>query len=421
MGLPLEACLGDEPRRHDRECQVVLPSPILARLTLIPPQLRLGILDRAFHEVALGFHVGQGFQGRVRRRIAEGVGHLAVGCAPHHQPLFRGHAVPQGPDVTSGVGALQFATRRTPDRQRLPLRFRTHGNLRHRQRLLRRQDSRLGGRFTSFGGRGYAPLGALEVNARGAGDIGHVYHAPRRQLRSKPVGTPVQVVTRHEVKRHSFVQRAGDHLPPQLHFSLERALCWNPRLGPPFGISFTEPHFRQEQFPIHPGPIRPLSHRQEHPHLTHIRLAQPTIVLARTPGWMVTCLSHGTLVQDQDAAMLPFWQGLDFLPHLAQRALRRPRRIRHEMVEVFARDAGLASYLREVAVGFHAQQAAQVMVRIFRHIPRLGPKVLSIALPKGAQALRQGVHRVAGQAPARQICQLLRNCNIVIRSSIPYL
>ena len=63
MGLPLEACLGDEPRRHDRECQVVLPSPILARLTLIPPQFRPGILDRAFHEVALRFHVGQGFQG----------------------------------------------------------------------------------------------------------------------------------------------------------------------------------------------------------------------------------------------------------------------------------------------------------------------------------------------------------------------
>ena len=37
MGLPLKAGLGDEPRRHDRECQVVLPSPILERLTLIPP------------------------------------------------------------------------------------------------------------------------------------------------------------------------------------------------------------------------------------------------------------------------------------------------------------------------------------------------------------------------------------------------
>jgi len=72
MGLSLEACLGDEPRCHDRECQVVLPSPVLERLTLIPPQLRPGILDRAFHEVALGFHVGQGFQGGVRRRIAEG-------------------------------------------------------------------------------------------------------------------------------------------------------------------------------------------------------------------------------------------------------------------------------------------------------------------------------------------------------------
>ena len=53
MGLgPLQLGLSYEPQRRGGQGQVMLPSPILLRLELVPAYIGLGVLKGAFDEIA---------------------------------------------------------------------------------------------------------------------------------------------------------------------------------------------------------------------------------------------------------------------------------------------------------------------------------------------------------------------------------
>ena len=120
LRLPVQPGLRNEPRRQDGQRELMLPGAILDSLTLVPPQLRLGVLDRALHEVALHFHARQLLQRAIRGRIAQGVGYVPIGFTPQDQPLLRRLLIAQRPYTTRGVGALQLAAGGTADPQRAP-------------------------------------------------------------------------------------------------------------------------------------------------------------------------------------------------------------------------------------------------------------------------------------------------------------
>ena len=130
--LPLEFGLGHEPRCQNGQSQLMFPGTELLGLQLIPAHLRLGVLNGALDEVALGLQPGQFFQGRLRVGIAEGVAAIPVsirGVSPAilrwvFHPARSTRAGRQTPPPTSPVhkGAPESAATASRDVELLGMR-----------------------------------------------------------------------------------------------------------------------------------------------------------------------------------------------------------------------------------------------------------------------------------------------------------
>jgi hypothetical protein len=55
---PIEFRLSDKPSRHDRQREVMFLRQELPRSQIVPSDLALGILNRAFREMTAALHLG---------------------------------------------------------------------------------------------------------------------------------------------------------------------------------------------------------------------------------------------------------------------------------------------------------------------------------------------------------------------------
>ena len=69
---------------------MVLPSPILLGLELVPAQLRLGIFNGPLAEIAMATPMDEALWRGIQRGIEEGIGAITTAVPPDHQPLDPG-------------------------------------------------------------------------------------------------------------------------------------------------------------------------------------------------------------------------------------------------------------------------------------------------------------------------------------------
>jgi hypothetical protein len=134
-----------------------------------------------------------------------------------------------------------------------------------------------------------------------------------------------------------------------------------------------------------------------------VHLADPPVVLTRDAGTLVPRLLVGRLIEGQHPTLGQPRLGHHLLLDLPGDRLRRPRRVRHEVLQVQADDVGRASDVGKGALAFHAQQPAQVGIGVRRAIPRVGAEATAEAPPVTRQTLGQPRDRVRTQAPTLSI------------------
>ena len=306
------------------------------------------------------------------------------------------------------------------------------GHLMGLERLDLVQHAQTSGLPSALSGHGlwHPQYRLLQVDLGGAGDIGDVGDLRPIQFIPQPGALPVHVVAGHGCKGQAPGLDVLDHLPAQLDLGLKLALGRDTDPLPRLGHLGGEPVLLQIQFPVHPSPHRPsdlgrVGVAQEGAHLTHLHLAQATIVLTPGPRLLVSSLV-GTLIQDQHAAPLQARRGFDLLYHLIQAGPRRPRRVRHEVLDIFRRHPRGTPNVGIVAVGLQAQQTAQIVIGISAGVAGPGLEAVRIALPKAVQTLRQLLAEFGRQPPAlgdehcivrralRTSGQLLRLCVLLV-------
>jgi hypothetical protein len=135
------------------------------------------------------------------------------------------------------------------------------------------------------------------------------------------------------------------------------------------------------------------------PDLARFHLAQPAIVLLSRPGTGVAGFLVGTFVDQYHGPPRQFRNRFHFLLDLAVDRLSRPGGVAHEVLEVLPSDTRLPAYAAIVSVPLHAQQPAQIRVRIGAAVSGLGLETAPVASPNVMQPLTQRMNRLGHQSP----------------------
>jgi hypothetical protein len=237
----------------------------------------------------------------------------------------------------------------------------------------------------------------------------------------KPVCPPVEIVAAYCFKGQPSGLHPLDHLPAQLDLGLEAPLGGNPQALTLLRHFAGKPALGQEQLAVHPRPGMPLGKSQEHPYLTQVHLTQASVVLSRGSCCFSTCLGIRTLVQQHHPTTAQLRGRRNLGLDLTIDGLSRPRRVRHEVLDIPTRLTGGTPNTSVVSLLRHTQQSTQIVIRVRRLISRLGPETVPKTGPKAHQTVCQACNGLRGHSPTGRIQYRLSLVFFVIRLLITQL